>query len=248
MTSLSETIAYLALRTDAIKLNPDNPFQGASGYRMPIIYNDNRMFLGSAQARDSVRAGFLEEIGETLGINPLTPGASSWVIAGTSTAGIPWAYAIADKTRGPMVYIRAKPQDRGMGNQIEGIDAEKDLEGRRVIVIEDLISTGESSVAAVQAVRDANGACGHCFSIFNYGFLEAEEMFSGKRPYDKEGKKFLSFPCVAKSILTYDTLLRVARDYHYLKPDQVKMIEEWRKDPRGWGEKRGFPRVIKEKK
>jgi orotate phosphoribosyltransferase len=247
MTSLSETIAEIALRTDAIKLNPNNPFQWASGYRMPI-YNDNRMFLGSAPARESVRFGFLEEIGETLGIDPVGRGASNWVIAGTSTAGIPWAYAIADKTRGPMVYIRDKPKDHGMGNQIEGIDAAKDLDGRPTIVIEDLISTGGSSVAAVQAVRDAKGSCGHCFSIFNYGFTEAEEMFSGKRAYDKEGKKFLSFPCIARSILTYDTLLKVARDSNYLNPEQVKMLEEWRIDPFGWGEKRGFPRVIKEKK
>jgi orotate phosphoribosyltransferase len=245
-SDLAGTIARVALDIHAIKLNPDSPFQWASGYRMPI-YNDNRMLLGSAENRDLVKVAFLGAIEDAYGINPLV-NAAGLVIAGTSTAGIPWAEGISTMTRGPMIYIRERPKDHGMRNQIEGIDAESDLGGREVVVIEDLISTGGSSASAVQAVRDAKGSCDNCISIFNYGFDEAAEMFAGKRPYNKEGTKTLNPACSVRSILTYDTLLRVARNKGYVTADQVKMLEEWRADPFGWGEKRGFPRVVKDKR
>ncbi|MDP1728987.1 MAG: orotate phosphoribosyltransferase, partial [archaeon] len=233
----SDWVAKRALKTKAIKLNPDNPFQWASGYRMPI-YNDNRMLLSSYMSRKDVVEGFVKLIEESVVNRDI-------VIAGTSTAGIPWAAGVANFRCNPMIYIRDKPKDHGLRNQIEGIDAESDLEGKTAVVIEDLISTGGSSVAAVQAVRDAKGNCNHCFSIFSYGFKEALEMFEGKRPYDKEKTKFLTTPCEVKSILTYDKLLQVAKDTGYLNAEQVKLLEDWRADPWNWGANHGFPKVEK---
>ena len=150
-------IARAGLEIRAIKLDPENPFEWASGLMMPI-YNDNRMFLGEFKHRQLIADGFLELLREQ-GIH--------WKrIAGTSTAGIPHAEALADLTQSPMIYVRDKPKDHGLRNQIEGIDAESDLQGDNVVLIEDLISTGGSSARAVQAIRDANGVCNYCLSIF----------------------------------------------------------------------------------
>lgn len=237
MIDWSRNIAEAALKIKAIKLNPENPFQWASGYRMPI-YNDNRMFLSHPADRNMIRDAFVGAIIEAFQNRDI-------VIAGTSTAGIPWASVIASIKYLPAIYVREKPKDHGLKNQIEGIDAESDLSGRKVVLIEDLVSTGGSSVAAVQAIRDAKGECDYCFSVFSYGFPEAEEMFAGMRPYDKEGKKFLAKPCAARPLLAYDTLLQVASETGYLNKDQVELLKEWRADPFNWGAKRGFPKVEK---
>ena len=169
------------------------------------------------------------------------------VIAGTSTAGISPATTLADSIDASLIYVRDKPKGHGLRNQIEGVDAEKDLEGRTVIVIEDLISTGGSSAKAVQAVRDANGKCDYCLSIFNYGLDKAKAIFRGEEAYDKEGNKLQS-PCEVESQLTYEVLLEVAKETGYLTDEQVKLLEEWRADPFNWGEKHGFPKVEKGEK
>ena len=238
---IGKQIAKAGLELNAIKLNPDDPFQWASGYRMPI-YNDNRMFLFFPEYRSLITNGFVNLLAkEGVPMNDI-------VIAGTSTAGIPPGNALANKLHRPFIYIRDKPKDHGLKNQIEGIDAEKDLEGRTIIIIEDLISTGGSSAGAVQAVRDANGVANYCFSIFNYGLDQADEIFAGKRAYDKEGKKFLDSPCDVRSLLNYDVLLETAKEMNYLTNEQIKLLEEWRADPLNWGEKHGFPKVEKEDK
>jgi len=233
-------IAEAGLEINAIKLRPDNPFTWASGFRMPI-YNDNRMFLGSARHRRLIAEGFNELMSSTKESNR---NIYFSIIAGTSTAGISPATTLADTylVEMPMIYVRDKPKDHGLQNQIEGIDAESDLEGKRVLLIEDLISTGGSSARAVQAIRDANGVCEHCFSIFNYGLDKAEKIFKGEEDYDKKGNK-LGFPCEVKSLLTYDKLLEVAKETGYIDDDQVKMLAEWRVDPFNWGEKHGFLKV-----
>jgi orotate phosphoribosyltransferase len=235
--SAGRAIAKAGLEIKAIKLNPDNPFTWASGYRMPI-YNDNRMFLWYPQHRTLVSSGFMGLLQRE---DLCVPGKIDF-IAGTSTAGIPWAEKLGDYTNFPVVYVRDKPKDHGLRNQIEGIDAESDLQGKTGILIEDLISTGGSSVAAVQALRDANGVCNHCFSIFNYGFNTPALMFAGEVPYDKDGKRKLATPCIQKSILTYEVLLQVAKETGYINDQQAKMLAEWRSDPFKWGEKRGFPK------
>ncbi|MEK6889935.1 MAG: orotate phosphoribosyltransferase [Nanoarchaeota archaeon] len=233
----AENLARISLEIGAIKLRPQKPFQWASGYMMPV-YNDNRMLLGKSEHRKLISDGFYEII-QAYNILPD-------FIAGTSTAGIPHATTLADRMKLPLVYVRDKPKEHGMRNRIEGIDAERDLEGREGLLIEDLVSTGGSSVSAVQALRDANGNLNTCLSIFSYGFKEAEEMFAGNRPYDKEENE-LNTPCGIISLLNYDTLLRVGVETGKIKEDQVRLLEEWRADPWNWGANHGFPKVEKKK-
>ena len=211
-------LAKIALEIKAIKLRPENPFEWASGYFMPI-YNDNRLLLGNAQHRQLVAEG-LEQL---IRVHQIPYD----FIAGTSTAGISPGTTLADRLGVPFMYIRDKPKDHGLRNQIEGIDAESNLIGCKVLVVEDLISTGGSSLKAVQAVRNARGQADHILSIFNYGLPEAEQLFADAR-------------CQIHSLLTYEVLLRVAKEKNYITPDQTRMLEEWRSDPFVWGEKHGF--------
>jgi orotate phosphoribosyltransferase len=189
------------------------------------------MFLGDAKHRELIAEGFNDLMNST---SEGDRNIYFSIIAGTSTAGISPATTLADTylVKRPMIYVRDKPKDHGLQNQIEGIDAESDLGGKRVLLIEDLISTGGSSARAVQAIRDANGVCEHCFSIFNYGLDKASKAFDSLNP-----------KCEVKSLLTYDTLLEVAKETGYINDQQVAMLAEWRADPFGWGEKHGFPKV-----
>lgn len=216
-------IAEQGLRIGAIKLNPDDPFTWASGYRMPI-YNDNRMFLFDPEARRTIARG-LADIVEEEGIAPE-------VVAGTATAGIPHGALLADLLDLPYIYIRDKPKAHGLKNRIEGLDADSDLGGRKVVVIEDLISTGGSSARAVEAVREANGIANWCLSIFSYGLDKADEQFAALDP-----------PCAFTSLLTFPLLLDVARTGGLLSDEQIAVLDEWRQDPFGWGEAHGFPKV-----
>ncbi|MGD2123153.1 MAG: orotate phosphoribosyltransferase [Gemmatimonadota bacterium] len=220
---LGRRIAEFGLRIGAIKLNPDDPFQWASGYRMPI-YNDNRMFLFHPEMRRAIAQGLADIIAR----ERLAPE----VIAGTATAGIPHGALLADVLALPYIYIRDKPKAHGLKNRIEGLDAESDLERRSVVVIEDLISTGGSSARAVEAVREANGSCGWCISIFSYGLEKAAEHFASLDP-----------PCNFTSLLTFPVLLATAKEGGFLSQEQIDLLAEWRQDPFGWGEKHGFPKA-----
>ena len=225
ITENARAIAERALEIKAIKLNFDNPFTWASGYRMPI-YNDNRMFLWNYDDRILIAHSFLDIMNKEN---------IRWsVVAGTSTAGISPATTLGDYVKCPIIYVRGNPKDHGLKNQIEGIDSESNLGGKKVVLIEDLISTGGSSIKAVEAIRNANGKCDWCLSIFDYGFKEARDAFANLEP-----------PCNVRSALTYGALIDVARDKNYINCGQAKMLEDWREDPLGWGEKRGFPRVEK---
>lgn len=190
---------------------------------MPI-YNDNRMFLFHPETRRTIVRGLAETIAEH-GIAPE-------VVAGTSTAGIPHGALLADFLALPFIYIRDKPKSHGLRNRIEGLDADSDLGERRVVVIEDLISTGGSSARAVEAVREAKGAVQWCLAIFSYGLEKAAEQFAALDP-----------PCAFTSLLTFPVLLDVAREGGFLSHDQIALLAEWREDPFGWGEKHGFPRA-----
>lgn len=226
MEFYAERIVKSALNIKAIKLNPEKPFIWASGYQMPI-YNDNRMLLFYPSCRELISEGFINLIKEKQ-IKNID------VIAGTSTAGISPATTLADKLELPLIYVRDKPKDHGLKNQIEGIDANSDLLYKKVILIEDLISTGGSSIKAVEAIRNAKGECFKCLSIFNYGFKQAENEF-----------KFIN--CKLYSVLDYDTLLKIAKEIGYINSNQEKMLAEWREDPFNWGEKHGFPKIEKAK-
>jgi len=189
---------------------------------MPI-YNDNRMFLFHPESRRVIARG-LADVVEREGIDPE-------VVAGTATAGIPHGALLADLLGLPFIYIRDKPKAHGLKNRIEGLDAESDLGGRRVVVIEDLISTGGSSARAVEAVREANGRADWCISIFSYGLEKAAEQFEALDP-----------PCRFRSLLTFPVLLDVARSGGFLEDGQIALLESWRQDPFGWGEAHGFPK------
>ena len=219
---IGRTIAQQGLTIGAIKLNPDDPFRWASGYRMPV-YNDNRMFLFHPETRRLIARG-LADIVEREGIAPE-------VVAGTATAGIPHGALLADLLSLPYIYIRDKPKAHGLRNRIEGLDADSDLEGRTVVVIEDLISTGGSSARAVEAVREANGTADWCLSIFSYGLEKAAEQFAGLTP-----------PCHSTSLLTFPLLMDVARTGGFLSDPQIALLEAWREDPFGWGAAHGFPK------
>ncbi len=190
---------------------------------MPI-YNDNRMFLFHPEMRRIIAQGLAEIVREKE-IDPE-------VVAGTATAGIPHGALLADVMALPYIYIRDKPKAHGLKNRIEGLDAESDLGGRRVVVIEDLISTGGSSARAVEAVREANGVSNWCLSIFSYGLEKAAEEFDSMNP-----------PCAYTSLLTFPTLLDVAKTGGFLSDDQIALLAAWREDPFGWGAKHGFPKA-----
>ncbi|MBI4148123.1 orotidine 5'-phosphate decarboxylase [Candidatus Woesearchaeota archaeon] len=220
MTEYGTELAKIALNIKAIKLNPKHPFKWASGFFMPI-YNDNRLLLGKPVHRQFVAEGF-EHIIRTNKI-PYD------LIGGTSTAGISPGTTLADRLHVPFIYIRDKPKDHGLRNMIEGIDSDSTLDGKICVIVEDLISTGGSSLKAVQAVRNARGTVNHMLSIFNYGLPEATQQFA-----DAE--------CTVHSLLTYDVLLRTAKEQGTITADDVRMLEEWRADPFNWGAKHGFPK------
>lgn len=192
---------------------------------MPI-YNDNRMFLFHPEMRRIIAQGLADLI-RGRGISPD-------VVAGTATAGIPHGALLADLLSLPYIYIRDKPKGHGLKNRIEGLDAEADLDGRVVVVIEDLISTGGSSAKAVEAVREAKGVANWCLSIFSYGLERAAEQFEALNP-----------PCEFTSLLTFPVLLETAKVGGLLSGDQIALLEAWREDPFGWGERHGFPKVEK---
>ena len=225
MMDYSTKIALAGLEIGAMKISTANPFEWASGYKMPI-YNDNRMFLYYPEYRKLISDAYIERIKEK--------GIKFNVIAGTSTAGISPGTTLADRLEKPFVYIRDKQKEHGLRNKIEGIDVDSNLNGKITILIEDLISTGGSSVNAIQSIRNANGICNHCLSIFNYGFNEAQDTFDILNP-----------KCNVESLLYYQKLLEVAISKNKISEEQLKILKEWREDPFNWGEKHGFPRVIK---
>lgn len=220
MVDFGVKLAENALDLRAIKLKPQKPFKWASGYNMPI-YNDNRLLNKSLKCRQLVDTGLADLVRRHK--------IKCDVVAGTSTAGISWARELADTLETPFIYIRDKPKDHGTRSQIEGIDSDETLNGRNVIVVEDLVSTGGSSLKAVQAVRNIGGRCNNLLSIFNYGLPEAEQMFADS-------------DCKLHSVLTYDTLMKVVRKHKYFSSSQLKLLEEWRADPFNWGAKHGFPK------
>lgn len=216
-------LAEAALKLGAIKLRPEQPFTWASGYRMPI-YNDNRQFLAVPAYRKLICAAFSEMI-EALGLQDVAN------IAGTSTAGIPHATSLADALDKPMSYIRSSAKDHGMGNQIEGLGGNGTYNGQKVLLIEDLISTGKSSIKALEAIRAADGDCDTCLAIFTYGLDKASAAFAALEP-----------PCAVHTILEYDTMIETAKAIGYIDDKNAESLRAWRISPFTWGEERGFPK------
>ena len=208
-----------SLEIGALKLNAEKPFLWASGYYMPV-YNDNRLFLEKKKYRQMIAESFIQIIKEN--------NIKVDVIAGTSTAGIPHATTLADKMDLPLTYVRNKPKPHGLKNRIEGLPEEKGYNGRKVLLIEDLISTGGSSIEAVKAIREAGGDIEYCLSIFSYGLKEADDNFTSLTP-----------ACTASSIISYDRLITEAEQKRYILKKDINSLREWREHPFQWGETHG---------
>jgi len=214
---MNEDIARMLLEKKAVVLNAKEPFTFVSGIRSPV-YCDNRQMIAYPEERDNIVDAFINE----------SQNCSFDIIAGTSTAGIPWAAWISDKLNKPMAYIRGTKKEHGAGNQIEGAD----VDGKKVLIIEDLISTGGSSFSAVEAVREAGGSCVAVVAIFTYNFEKAGKIF-------KEGG------CQLLTITNFSTLVNIAKNDGFLTDKELVLVLSWNKDPQKWGPNHGFPNAEK---
>jgi orotate phosphoribosyltransferase len=203
-----KAVAEKLLEIQAIKLNLERPFTWASGWKSPI-YCDNRKILSFPHIREFIKSEMCNQIFEVF------PDAD--LLAGVATAGIAWGAMAADQLKLPFIYVRSKPKEHGMGNQIEGF-YEK---GKQVVVIEDLISTGKSSMAVIQALRSGGLQIAGLVSIFNYGFDEAINLFSS------EG-------IVTRSLTDYSNLIKLAVEKGSVNPAQHQTLVKWREDPSNW--------------
>jgi len=201
-------VADYLLQSNAIKLDPANPFTWASGWKSPI-YCDNRITLSYPEIRNFIRDAFVDVIERQTGIPD--------VIAAVATGAIAQGAMVADELQVPFIYIRSAPKDHGTGNLIEGR-----LEpGQTVVVIEDLVSTGSSSLQAVEAVRKAGGEVKALLAVFSYGFPVAEQRF-----------REAGCPLIALS--NYNALIELATESGLIDPAHLEVLKRWREDPAGW--------------
>jgi orotate phosphoribosyltransferase len=205
--SLAEDIAARLLQIQAIQLRPTDPFTWASGMRSPI-YCDNRLLLSYPTHRAAVANG-LKQLASTFGAID--------AIAGVATAGIPHGALLADRMELPFVYVRDKAKSHGKNNQIEG----KVTPRMRVLVVEDLISTGGSSLKAVEALRDADCEVVGLVAIFTYGFQAAVNNFEAAH-------------CPFDTLTDYPTMLQVAMEQSYIESEQLSTLQNWQLDPPNW--------------
>ena len=208
---MKHDIAEKLLEINAVALKPQTPFTWTSGLRSPI-YCDNRLTLSFPSVRKDIALGLKKLILENF------PDAE--VIAGTATAGIPHAAWVSDLLDLPMCYVRSKPKGHGKGNQIEG----KVEEGQKVVVVEDLISTGGSVITAVQALREAGCEVLGVVSIFTYGLEKGKEAF-------------LLAGIKSESITDFPTLIEVAVEKGYVNGTDQASLLDWRKDPSSWSKR-----------
>lgn len=208
MSSNEKAVAEKLLQSNAIKLNPAQPFTWASGWKSPI-YCDNRRVLSFPFIRDFIKSEMCNVIFQDF------PEAE--LLAGVATAGIPWGAMAADQLKLPYIYVRPKPKEHGLGNQIEGYYEAK----QKVVIIEDLISTGKSSLQVVDVAKAAGLEVLGMVSIFTYGFSVATENFA------KAGVPFIS-------LTNYGSLIELAVEKGIVSADQQEILMEWRKDPSNW--------------
>lgn len=208
--STAAEVARRLMQINAIKLNPQNPFTWASGLRSPI-YCDNRLALSHPELRSFLIDCFVEKASNFGKIDG---------VAGVATAGIPHGALLADRLGLPFIYVRSKPKGHGRQNMIEG----EMPAGSRLLVIEDLISTGGSCLAAVTALREADYKVGGVLAIFTYGFPQA-------------GTAFKAAGCPFDTLSSYPVLLEEAQNQQYITADQIKTLQEWQLDPKAWSDK-----------
>lgn len=207
--STQKHFAEKLLQIKALQINLQNPYTWASGWRSPV-YCDNRKTLSYPHVRDFVKSELANMVFEKF------PDAE--VIAGVATAGIPHAALVADLLKLPMIYVRSKPKEHGMGNQIEGV-----LEsGQKVVVIEDLVSTGKSSLQVVDLLRELGAEVIGMCALFTYGFPAAAAAF---------GKAALPL----HTISNYEALMEVVDEMKMIGTEEKISLENWRIEPAVWG-------------
>lgn len=208
MKTVERLLAEKLLKISAIKLQPENPFVWASGWNSPI-YTDNRRTLSYPEVRTFIKVEFCRVIMENFGAVD--------AIAGVATGAIAQGALVAETLGLPYVYVRSAPKDHGLENLIEG-----NLKpGQKVVVIEDLISTGGSSLKAVEAIRNAGCEVIGMAAIFTYGFPVA-------------ARKFKSAQVELITLSNYNAMLETALETNYIKPEDLETLQEWRKDPASW--------------
>jgi orotate phosphoribosyltransferase len=203
-----KAVAEKLLQVQAVKLNVEQPYTWASGWKSPI-YCDNRKVLSFPFVRDFIKSELCSVIFEKF------PAADA--LAGVATAGIAWGAMAADQLKLPYMYVRPKPKDHGMGNQIEGAYDK----GQKVLVIEDLISTGKSSLQVCDVLTKAGMEVIGMVSIFNYGFNEAAEAF-----------KVAEIPL--SSLTNYEVLINLAVNKGMVNESQLSTLLDWRTQPSTW--------------
>ncbi len=197
----AQTVAQILLKEKAVFLRPEEPFTWTSGIKSPV-YCDNRLLISTVESRDMIIKAFSEAV-KAQNVD---------VVAGTATAGIPWAAWIAHELKLPLVYVRSSSKDHGRQNAIEG--AVKP--GQKTVLIEDLISTGKSSIAAAKKLEEAGVAVKSIMSIFTYDFAQAREIFQSNN---------LNF----SSLSNFEVLAKVAYDNNLLNEAALNQVLEWRK-------------------
>lgn len=207
--TIAEEVAELLLKSEAILLRPQKPFVFSSGILSPI-YCDNRLLLSKLNERRKIVNYYIEKIKEEK--------IEFEVVAGIATASIPWAALIAEKLKKPMIYIRKAAKDHGRENLIEG-GLEK---GQKVLVVEDLVSTGGTSISSVLAARNEGAVVEKCLAIFTY------EMEAARKGFEQA-------QCKLVTLSSFSTLIEVAAKKRYIKEEQLQMLKEWNKNPDGWG-------------
>ncbi|MCI5451667.1 orotate phosphoribosyltransferase [bacterium] len=208
MNNLETIFADRLLKVKAIKLQPTNPFTWASGWKSPF-YCDNRKTLSYPSLRTFVKIELTRIIMENF------PEADA--IAGVATGAIAQGALVADALCLPFVYVRSKPKDHGLENLIEG-----ELKpGMKVVVVEDLVSTGGSSLKAVEAIRNNGCEVVGMVASYTYGFPVAEKAFKDA------GVRLVT-------LTNYEAVVKVALETGYIQDDEVSMLHEWRKDPAHW--------------
>ena len=201
---MNNTIAHALLTAKAISLSPDNPFQFSSGLRSPI-YCDNRVLISHLIERQIIIDALIDKV-KHLSIN-------FDLIAGTATAGIPWAAWLSDRLNLPMVYVRGKPKAHGKTNQIEGYFTK----GQKALVIEDLISTGQSALSCAKALRDQGLDASHCLSIFTYSFISTQTQMK-------------QHAIQSESLCNLQDILTTALRENMINSEQHKYIINWQKE------------------
>ena len=206
--STASIFAEKLMQIQALKLNLETPFTWTSGWKSPV-YCDNRKLLSFPHVRDYVKSELANTILENF--------EDADVLAGVATAGIPHGALAADLLRLPFSYVRSKPKGHGLGNQIEGVITP----GQKVVVVEDLVSTGKSSLEAVEALRAAGAEVVGLVALFTYGFPEATAAF------EKAGVPLVT-------ISNYEALMEVAISQGIVKEEDKSTLQEWRTSPSTW--------------